>query len=41
MFNKIPKTVYKPVTPEQTFQTLMEDIGGGWYMGKVLRDYLQ
>ena len=36
---KIPQTMKKSLTPKQKFQTLMTDIGGGWYMGKVVRDY--
>ena len=38
MFNKIPQTMIKSLTPKQKVQKLMTDIGGGWYMEKVLRD---
>ena len=34
MFNKIPLTMYKALTPKQNFQKLMTYIGGGWYMEK-------
>ena len=34
MFNQIPQTMSKPLTPKQKVQKLMTDIGGGWYMGK-------
>ena len=39
MFKKIPLTMEKALTPKQKVQKLMTDIGGGWYMEKVLRDY--
>ena len=34
MFNKIPLTVIKSLTPKQKFQKLRTEIGGGWYMEK-------
>ena len=34
MFNKIPQTMIKSLTPKQKVQKLMTDIGGVWYMGK-------
>ena len=34
MFNQIPKTMKKALTPKQKVQKLMTDIGGGWYMEK-------
>ena len=40
MFNKIPLTMDKALTPKQKVQKLITNIGGGWYVGKVLRDYL-
>ena len=39
IFKQIPRTMKKSLTPEQTFQKIMTDIGGGWYIGKLLRDY--
>ena len=39
MFKKIPLTIKKALTSKQKFQKLMTDIGGGWYMEKLLRDY--
>ena len=38
MFKKIHLTMSKALTPKQKFQKLMTNIGGGWYMEKVLRD---
>ena len=40
MIKQIPLTMIKSLTPKQKFQKLMTDIGGGWYMGKLLRDSL-
>ena len=34
MFNKIPQTMSKPLTPKQRVHKIMTDIGGGWYMVK-------
>ena len=39
LFKQIPQTIKKPLTPKQKFQKIMTDIGGGWYMEKVIRDY--
>ena len=39
MFKQIPQTMTNALTPKQKFQKLITDIGGGWYMGKVLRVY--
>ena len=39
MFMQIPQTVKILLTPKQKVQKLMTDIGGGWYMEKVLRGY--
>ena len=30
----------KALTPKQKFQKLMTEIGGGWYMEKLLSEYL-
>ena len=40
MFNQIPLTMIKALSPKQKVQKLMIEIGGGWYMLKVLREYL-
>ena len=40
MFKKTPQTMSKALNPKQKVQKLMSDIGGGWYMKKVLRYYL-
>ena len=40
MFKKIPQTMSKTLTTKQKVQKLMTDIGDGWYMKKILRDYL-
>ena len=37
-FKQIPQTMSNALTPKQKLQNLMTDIGGGWYMEKVLRD---
>ena len=37
MFKTIPMT--KPLSPGQKLQKLITEIGGGWYMEKLLRDY--
>ena len=34
MFNQIPQTMSKSLTPEQKFQKLMTYNGSGWYMKK-------
>ena len=34
MFQKIPRMITKPLSQGQNVQTLMTEIGGGWYMGK-------
>ena len=39
MFIQIPQTIKIVSTPKQKVQKLMTDIGGGWYMEKVLGDY--
>ena len=38
---QIPKTMVKALTPKQKVLKLMTYIGGGWYMEKVLKDYLR
>ena len=40
MFKQIPLTMIEALTPKKV-QKLMIYIGGGWYMEKVIRDYLQ
>ena len=40
MCNKIPQTMIKALTPKQKSQKLMTDIGVGWCMEKLVRDYL-
>ena len=39
MFRQIPQTTKIALTPKQKVQRLMTDIGGGWYMEKVLGEY--
>ena len=39
MFMQIPQTVEIALTSKQKIQKIMTDIGGGWYMEKVLEDY--
>ena len=39
MFMQIPQNVEIALTPKEKFQKLMTDIGGEWYMEKVLEDY--
>ena len=39
MFQKIPTTKPKSLSPGQTVQKPMTEIGGGWYTEKLLRDY--
>ena len=39
MFKQIPLTMKKSLTPKQKVQKRMTDIGGGWYVEKVLREY--
>ena len=36
---QIPQNVEIALTPKEKNQKLMTDIGGGWYMEKVLEDY--
>ena len=38
MFKQIPTKMTKPFSPKQKVQKLMTEIGGGWYMGNLLRD---
>ena len=33
MFKQIPTTVIKALSPKQTFQNIMTEICGEWYMG--------
>ena len=40
MFKKIPQTMIKSLAPKTKFQKLITEIGGVWYMEKLLRDYL-
>ena len=39
MFKQIPLTMIKALSPKQKVQKLMTEIGGGWYMEKVIREY--
>ena len=39
MFMQIPQNVEIALTPKERIQRLMTDIGGGWYMEKLLEDY--
>ena len=39
MFKQIPTTMTKAIIPKQKVQKLMTEIGGGWYTGKLLREY--
>ena len=39
MFKTIPTKMTKPFSPKQKFQKLMTEIGGGWYMEKLLMYY--
>ena len=39
MFKQIPLTMKKVLNPKQKVQKLVTDIGGGWYMEKLLRGY--
>ena len=39
MFMQIPHYVEIALTPEEKIQKLLTDIGGGWYMEKVLEEY--
>ena len=36
MFKQIPLTMIIELSPKQKVQKLMTEIGGGWYMEKVL-----
>ena len=38
MFNQIPTTMIKALSPKQKVQKIMTQIGGRWYMEKLLRD---
>ena len=40
IFNQIPQTLIKVLTPKQKVQKVMTEIGGGWYVKKMLRDHL-
>ena len=40
-FKKISLTMIKALTPKQKVQKLMTEIGGGWYMEKLIRDYIR
>ena len=39
MFKQIPTKVTKQLIPIQKVQERITEIGGGWYGGKLLRDY--
>ena len=39
MLKQIPQTIKISLTPKQKVQKLMTDIGGGWYMEKMIGDY--
>ena len=39
MFKQIPQNVEKALTSREKNQKLMTDIGGGWYLKNVKRDY--
>ena len=39
MFKKIPLNMIKPLTPKPKVQKLMTDIGGEWFIEKVLSYY--
>ena len=39
IFQKIPTIKLKPLSQGKKLQKLMTEIGGGWYMEKLLRDY--
>ena len=39
IFKQIPTTMTKTLIPNQKFQKLMIEIGGGWYMENLLRGY--
>ena len=39
IFQKIPTIKSKPLSQGKKIQKLMTEIGGGWYMEKLLRDY--
>ena len=38
MSKQIPITMIKSLSPKQKVQKIMTEIGGGWYMGKLLSD---
>ena len=39
MFKQIPTKMTKAISSKQKVQKLMEEIGGGWYREKLLRDF--
>ena len=39
MFKQIPQNFEKAITSREKNQKLMKDIGGGWYLKNVKRDY--
>ena len=39
MLKQTPLTTIKALTPKQKVHKIMTEIGDGWYMKKVLRDY--
>ena len=39
MFKTIPQNVEKPLTPREKNQKLITDIGSGWFLKNVQRDY--
>ena len=39
MFKQISTIITKPLSTRQKVHKLMSEIGGGWYMVKLLRDY--
>ena len=41
IFKWMPTKMTKPLSPKQKVQKLMIEIGGRWYMGKLLRGYHQ
>ena len=41
MFKQIPLTMINAIIPKQKVQEPITEIGGGWYMVKVVRYYHQ
>ena len=41
MFNQIPQTIIKALTPKQKVCKIMTDISGRWYMGKSAKGLRQ